>query len=229
MFARSTQAAFTCMKERRRGKFGVMVSIPQGDTMGPDPVDRAVGQRLRVLRRARGLSLETIASRTGLSIGFISQVERGLSSPSLKVLALLADTLQTGIGGLFEPAFNEPDPDPIVVFEKDRPELQLWRAGITKQLLTPPGGTQGMSLFHMVLKPGASTGDELFSHDGEEAGVVLEGRLTLVVEARTLQLAEGDSFRFESRRPHRFSNPSARGRTIVLWVNVLGASRSGAA
>ena len=132
------------------------------------------------------------------------------------------------VSDLIRPDVRLRSASPIVVFEQDRPALQLWRAGITKQLLTPPGGTQGMSLFHMVLKPGASTGDELFSHDGEEAGVVLEGRLTLVVEARTLQLAEGDSFRLESRRPHRFSNPSARGRTIVLWVNVLGASRSGA-
>jgi transcriptional regulator with XRE-family HTH domain len=203
------------------------VSIPEGGGTVTDPVDRAVGQRLRVLRRARGLSLEAIAARTGLSIGFLSQVERGLSSPSLKVLALLADTLQIGIGGLFEPAPKEPEADPIVVFEKDRPELQLWRAGITKQLLTPPGGTQGMSLFHMVLKPGASTGDELFSHDGEEAGLVLEGRLTLVVETRTLQLSAGDSFRFESRRPHRFGNPRARGRAVVLWVNVLGPSQPG--
>ncbi|MGU3383349.1 helix-turn-helix domain-containing protein [Methylobacterium sp. D53M] len=199
------------------------VSIPRGEATGPEPVDRAVGQRLRGLRRARGLSLEAVAFSTGLSIGFISQVERGLSSPSLRVLALLADTLQIGIGGLFEAGPDAPDPDPIVVFRKDRPELQLWRAGITKQLLTPPGGTQGMSLFHMVLKPGASTGDEPFSHDGEEAGLVLAGRLTLIVETRTLQLAEGDSFRFESRRPHRFSNPDRRSQTTVLWVNVLGS------
>jgi transcriptional regulator with XRE-family HTH domain len=201
-----------------------VVSISRGDAINSERVDRAVGQRLRNLRRSRGLSLEAMASSTGLSIGFISQVERGLSSPSLRVLALLADTLQIGIGGLFEPAQDEPDPDPIVVFRKDRPELQLWRAGITKQLLTPPGGTQGMSLFHMVLKPGASTGDELFSHEGEEAGLVLEGRLTLIVEARTLHLAGGDSFRFESRRPHRFSNPDPRDQAVVLWVNVVGSA-----
>lgn len=206
------------------------VSISRSEATGPEPVDRAVGQRLRGLRRARGLSLEAMAASTGLSIGFISQIERGLSSPSLRVLALLADTLNIGIGGLFEPAAqDEPDPDPIVVFRKDRPELQLWRAGITKQLLTPTGGTQGMSLFHMVLKPGASTGEDSFSHEGEEAGLVLAGRLTLVVEARTLHLAEGDSFRFESRRPHRFSNPDAREPTVVLWVNVLGSPRSPAA
>src|SRR4051812_7975264 len=168
------------MKMARILQDDAAVSRPKVEPMAADPVDRAVGQRLRALRQERRLSLEKVASSTGLSIGFISQVERGMSSPSLRVLALLADTLQIGIGGLFEPILQEPEPDPIVVFRKDRPELQLWRAGITKQLLTPPGGTQGMSLFHMVLRPGASTGDELFSHDGEEAGLVLEGRLTLV-------------------------------------------------
>lgn len=187
-----------------------------------EPVDRAVGRRLRDLRRERGLSLEQVAARTGLSIGFVSQVERGLSSPSLRVLALLADTLQTGIGGLFE-SIAAPEPDPIVVLEIDRPELQLWRAGITKQLLTPAGDASGLSLFQVILMPGASTGEEPFGHDGEEAGLVLEGRLTLVVEARTLDLAAGDSFRFASRRPHRFGNPATRTRTVVLWVNALGS------
>ncbi|MCX4194647.1 ABC transporter permease subunit [Methylobacterium organophilum] len=55
------------------------VSIPRSEALGPEPVDRAVGQRLRGLRRARGLSLEAVASSTGLSIGFISQVEAALS------------------------------------------------------------------------------------------------------------------------------------------------------
>lgn len=201
------------------------VSRLKVEAMAADPVDRAVGQRLRALRQERRLSLEKVAASTGLSIGFISQVERGLSSPSLRVLALLADTLQTGIGGLFEGAPSEKDPDPIVVFERDRAELKLWRAGITKQLLTPAGGTQSLSLFHMVLEPKASTGDELFSHDGEEAGLVLEGRLTLVVEARTLELTAGDSFRFASHRPHRFGNPDGQTRAVVLWVNALAGER----
>ena len=60
-------------------------------------MDVAVGQRIRELRRGRKLSLETVADRTDLSIGFLSQIERGLSSPSLRVLATLADVLGIGI------------------------------------------------------------------------------------------------------------------------------------
>ncbi|KAB1070282.1 cupin domain-containing protein [Methylobacterium planeticum] len=188
-----------------------------------EAVDVAVGQRLRALRLARGLSLEKVAASTGVSIGFLSQVERGLSSPSLRMLALLADTLQTGLAGLFGGETQGPD-DAIVTREQDRPNLWLWRAGITKQLLTPSGTAGGLSLFRTVLEPRASTGDDPFSHDGEEAGLVLEGDLVLTVESRTLRLVAGDSFRFASRRPHHFANPSATERTIVLWVNAIPAN-----
>lgn len=61
-------------------------------------MDVAVGRRIRDLRRVRQFSLETVAARTELSIGFLSQIERGLSSPSLRVLATLADVLGVGIG-----------------------------------------------------------------------------------------------------------------------------------
>ncbi|HTF78721.1 MAG TPA: helix-turn-helix transcriptional regulator, partial [Bradyrhizobium sp.] len=64
-------------------------------------MDVAVGQRIRDLRRTRAMSLEAVAARTDLSIGFLSQIERGLSSPSLRVLATLADVLGVGIAGLF--------------------------------------------------------------------------------------------------------------------------------
>ena len=75
-------------------------------------MDVAVGQRIRDLRRTRAMSLEAVAARTELSIGFLSQIERGLSSPSLRVLATLADVLGVGIAGLFgakEDAAAAPD------------------------------------------------------------------------------------------------------------------------
>ena len=67
-------------------------------------IDLTVGARIRALRHDRGLSLETVSARSGLSIGFVSQVERGLSSPSLKVLTAIGDVLGVGLAGLFGPA-----------------------------------------------------------------------------------------------------------------------------
>ena len=187
-------------------------------------VDVAVGQRLRDLRRSRKLSLEVVAARTDLSIGFLSQIERGLSSPSLRVLATIADVLGVGIAGLFgaEDAAGG-GPEAIVTREPQRAELNLWRTGISKQLLSPSGSEGRLNLFLVHMEPDGSTGDELYTHDGEEAGLVLEGEMKLTVDAESWTLKTGDSFRFASRRPHRFSNPSDKAKAVVLWVNCVSA------
>ncbi len=188
-------------------------------------MDVAVGQRIRDLRRTRALSLEAVAARTDLSIGFLSQIERGLSSPSLRVLATLADVLGVGIAALFgarETAGTAPDP--IVTRERRRAKLNLWRTGISKQLLSPAGSDGRLNLFLVHMEPGGNTGDELYTHDGEEAGLVIEGRMKLTVDAESWTLKQGDSFRFASRRPHRFSNPSGDSKAVVLWVNCVSAA-----
>ena len=188
-------------------------------------MDVAVGQRIRDLRRARAMSLEAVAARTELSIGFLSQIERGLSSPSLRVLATLADVLGVGIAGLFGAKENDAAaPDAIVTRERQRAELNLWRTGISKQLLSPAGSEGRLNLFLVHMEPGGSTGDELYTHDGEEAGLVIEGEMKLTVDAESWTLKQGDSFRFASRRPHRFSNPSSDSKAVVLWVNCVSAA-----
>ena len=188
-------------------------------------MDVAVGQRIRDLRRTRAMSLEAVAARTDLSIGFLSQIERGLSSPSLRVLATLADVLGVGIAGLFGAKENDAAaPDAIVTRERQRAELNLWRTGISKQLLSPAGSEGRLNLFLVHMEPGGSTGDELYTHDGEEAGLVIEGEMKLTVDAESWTLKHGDSFRFASRRPHRFSNPSSDSKAVVLWVNCVSAA-----
>ncbi|MDE5446591.1 cupin domain-containing protein [Bradyrhizobium sp. CSA207] len=188
-------------------------------------MDVAVGRRIRDLRRVRRFSLETVAARTSLSIGFLSQIERGLSSPSLRVLATLADVLGVGIAALFGASPNSDGAsDQVVTRGLQRPELKLWRTGVSKQLLSPAGADNRLNLFLVHLEPGGSTGDELYTHDGEEAGLVLEGEMMLTVDTETWSLKSGDSFRFASRRPHRFSNPADDTKAVVLWVNcVTGA------
>ncbi|RQH11419.1 cupin domain-containing protein [Bradyrhizobium sp. RP6] len=188
-------------------------------------MDVAVGRRIRDLRRVRQFSLETVAARTDLSIGFLSQIERGLSSPSLRVLATLADMLGVGIAALFgaSPSADGAS-DQVVTRGLQRPELKLWRTGVSKQLLSPASADNKLNLFLVHLEPGGSTGDELYTHDGEEAGLVLEGEMMLTVDSETWSLKSGDSFRFASRRPHRFSNPANDAKSVVLWVNcVTGA------
>jgi transcriptional regulator with XRE-family HTH domain len=191
----------------------------------PEPaMDVAVGQRIRDLRRTRAMSLEAVAARTELSIGFLSQIERGLSSPSLRVLATLADVLGVGIAGLFGTKEDAAAaPVAVVTRERQRAQLNLWRTGISKQLLSPAGSEGRLNLFLVHMEPGGSTGDELYTHDGEEAGLVISGEMKLTVDAESWTLKHGDSFRFASRRPHRFSNPSDDSKAVVLWVNCVSA------
>ena len=132
--------------------------------------------------------------------------------------------LGVGIAGLFgakETAGT--GSDPIVTREQQRAELNLWRTGISKQLLSPSGSDGRLNLFLVHMEPGGSTGDELYTHDGEEAGLVIEGEMKLTVDAESWTLKQGDSFRFASRRPHRFSNPSSKAKAVVLWVNCVSA------
>ena len=188
-------------------------------------MDVAVGKRIRDLRQTRAMSLEAVAARTELSIGFLSQIERGLSSPSLRVLATLADVLGVGIAGLFGASEDAGSAgDAVVTRERQRAKLNLWRSGISKQLLSPAGSEGRLNLFLVHMEPGGSTGDELYTHDGEEAGLVIEGEMKLTVDAESWTLKQGDSFRFASHRPHRFSNPSPDAKALVLWVNCVSVA-----
>lgn len=215
----------TRLAKARPAKKGTVKPKAKPAASAADPaMDLAVGRRIRDLRHERKLSLETIAERTALSIGFLSQIERGLSSPSLRVLATLADVLGVGIAALFGSKPGDPASGGVVTRQLQRAELKLWRTGISKQLLSPAGTDNRLNLFLVHLEPGGNTGDELYTHDGEEAGLVLEGDMTLTVDAETWSLKTGDSFSFASRRPHRFSNPSKDAKAVVLWVNCVTAA-----
>ncbi len=192
-----------------------------------DPVDASVGERVRQLRRQKALSLHQVAQRAELSIGYLSQIERGLSSPSLRDLMRVAGALEADLGLFFEAAGAPRAGEGggggsrggrIVTRPAERQEV-AFHQGVTKQLLTPHGDA-ALRLYLITIEPMGRTGEALYSHAGEEAGLVLQGRLLLTVEAADHLLNEGDSFRFRSDRPHRFSNASGMV-TRVLWVNTL--------
>lgn len=186
-----------------------------------DAVDRMVGKRIRELRRDRQISLKELAEKTSFSIGFLSQMERGLSSPSLRSMTRITDVFGVSLGALFAQIEGGDEDIAIVVRSGERPAINLWRSGMTKQLLTPSDSRGSLNVTLVRLAPRASTGDELYTHKGEEAGLILSGGMTLVVENRTFSLDAGDSFRFASTRPHRFSNPTDS-ETVVVWVGYVG-------
>ncbi len=118
-------------------------------------VDATIGRRIRQIRRERGLLLETLAAKTGLSIGYLSQIERGLSSPSLRALAALTELFGVSLGELFGALVSPGSSDAVVVREAERPMLALWRDGIYKQILASPGEDSRITLILVLLEPGA--------------------------------------------------------------------------
>jgi transcriptional regulator with XRE-family HTH domain len=185
-----------------------------------DLLDITIGDRILGLRRQRNLSLQQVAEVAGISIGHLSQIERGLSSPAVRDLIRIAEALGARPGFFFEVASEEaPSDHDIVVRTSNRREV-VFHEGITKEALFPPG--EGAILTYMItIRPGGRAGEQLYTHSGEEAGVVIQGQLLLTVEDRDFTLNEGDSFRFVSSRPHRFSNPT-KSTTRVVWINVPG-------
>ncbi|MCB2080919.1 MAG: helix-turn-helix transcriptional regulator [Novosphingobium sp.] len=179
--------------------------------------DQVVGERIRHLRQARSLSIKDLAGSAGLSIALISQIERGISSASVRVLAKLADGLNVAISDLFEPSLDDAATDRIVARVNERRRIDLDRTGIHKELLTPFSRQPRLDLYLMTIEPHGSSSEEPFVHQGEEAGVVLEGGIELFVDGKRHILGEGDSFRFASNRPHRYLN-AGRKTAKVIWA-----------
>jgi transcriptional regulator with XRE-family HTH domain len=192
------------------GSASTQPTAPEADALGP---------QIRDLRRERGLTLAQLAEAAGLSIGHLSQVERGLSTPTIRQLQAVSTALGVRIGWFFrplEPAASPPDPGAVVVRAGARKRLRYDGLGMTDFLLTP--GLEGrLELLLCTLEPGAGSGEEPYSHEGEEAGLVLEGALELWVEEERHLLVRGDSFAFASTRPHRYRNPGEVATTVV-WA-----------
>jgi transcriptional regulator with XRE-family HTH domain len=183
-------------------------------------LDTMLGERVRHRRKAQNMSLKEVAQLANISISLLSQIERGISSPSVRVLASLANALNVGLGNLFDESLNliSQERDKIVVRAGERKHLGFWRTGISKELLTPQTGESGLEIFMVVIEPGGNTGSQVYTHEGEEGGMVLEGAITIEVDGKVYQLSEGDSFRFGSGRPHSFSNVEKEP-ARVIWVN----------
>jgi transcriptional regulator with XRE-family HTH domain len=177
--------------------------------------DPGIGEKVRLLRRSRQITLQDLAEKTGLSIGYLSQVERDLSSPSVKALRDIATALGVNISWFFEaPESARAGERQFIVRVGGRRHLRF-RSGITDSLLTPSLNGQ-IELLLSRFEAGASSGGEPYTHQGEEAGIVIRGQLELWIGADRFLLAEGDSFNFQSTLPHRYRNPGDT-ETVVIW------------
>ncbi|MGP1615975.1 MAG: helix-turn-helix domain-containing protein [Pollutimonas bauzanensis] len=177
--------------------------------------DRQLGESVRALRKRANLSLKLLSEQTGLSTGMISQIERGLSTPSLRSLRLLSLALNAPISRFFEER-TELRLSRFIVRREERRRLNLTRSGLLKHLLSPdePGV---LELYELELAPGASSGVGYRNPQGEKAGFILSGRLHLWLAKEKFVLGPGDTFRVPSAVPHLFKNSTSE-TTRLIWI-----------
>lgn len=189
-------------------------------TTSDDAQKKGLGTQMRQRRRIKDLTLIELSKKSGLSVGLLSQIERGLSSPSLKSMTQICAALDIPLSWLFDSSSTEnPAEKGLVVRRGARRRLDLGTYGVTKELLSPDLGGE-MQLYLVSIRPGGQSGPETYTHRGEEGGLVLTGTLELSVDGRVVLLYEGDSFRFSSSLAHRFANPGAT-QANVVWANSL--------
>ncbi|MCO5994272.1 helix-turn-helix domain-containing protein [Actinoallomurus rhizosphaericola] len=185
-----------------------MKSVPI-DAGGQEP---RIGARLRDARQRQGLTIDQVAQSTGLTKGFISRIERDVTSPSVSTLVTVCAALSLPVGELFTAPKND------VVRAADAPKIQLTGHGADERLLTPRG--QGrVQLIRSVTGPGATGGDELYTLNCEvEVVHVLRGTLQVRFSDSVVTLAEGDTLTFSGREPHSWLNPDETATSEALWV-----------
>lgn len=179
-------------------------------------VDDRVGLEIRDLRKARDFTLAQLSALADLSQGYLSQIERGISKPSVKVLHSISRALGVTISWFFSPQSPEDDGLKDFVVRAGQQRHLTFNNGIRDELLSPNLGRQ-IELLRCVFPPGSESGSEPYVHQGEEAGIVVCGKLRLWIGDKEVLLKAGDSFAFESDKPHRYDNPSNE-ETIVIWA-----------
>lgn len=193
----------------------LMPSAPPEAADASEVMTSDLGTEIRGLRKARNLTLSDLAATSGLSVGYLSMVERQKAMPSIKALMSIAQALSVTIGWFFEAGTVHPQERGLVVRRSRRRRID-YSTGIVDELLSP--SLKGsLELVLCRLAPGASSGEEPYSHSSEEAGVIVRGRLELWVDGQSVLLESGDSFGFESSRPHRYRNPGPD-ETEVVWA-----------
>ena len=162
-----------------------------------------VGHIIREIRKQQDLPLRTLASRCGLSINAISQIERGESSPTVSTLHRLTTALGVPISSIF----METDEDLIIFIKRDdRPRHET--KGLVMESLGGGLPEQRLEPFLITVEPGVDRTNASITHQGEEFVYCLEGELEYCVNDRVYPMEAGDSLIFLATQPHYWNNPS---------------------
>lgn len=175
--------------------------------------ESSVGERIRVIRQRRGLSLRALSAASGLSSNAISLIERGENSPTVSSLRQLANALEVPIVTFFQ----EPTRQQVTLVRADQ-RSRSNATGMTIESLAAGLVEQRLEPFLVTVEPGAGGTAETYSHDGEEFIHCLQGQLEYRVGDRLYQLEPGDSLLFKATQIHSFRNPASSPAVALIVI-----------
>ena len=176
--------------------------------------EEAIGGQIRELRKAKGMTLRAVAGAAGISVGYLSQIERDRSRLPIGVLKRISTALGVQINWFFHGSDAPANEKDIVVRADSRRRLTFTALGIEEELLSP-NLAGPLEMLMSTIEPGADSGE--YSHEGVEAGLVVSGTLDLWVAGQFFRLNAGDSFSFRSTETHRCANSGTEAAKVV-WV-----------
>ena len=192
--------------------------MEKNSTVIQEDPENTLGERLRLRRKELKLSMKEVAVSSGLSIGFISQVERGLTSPSLTSLTAIANFLRSDVTNFL----SQPKSKSSITRNEERDVYTINKNGLQYERLSDsfPGHTLNSVIIHEM--PGHKT--ESISHEGEEFFFILEGAITIYIDGVVNILEAGDSLHFDSSRSHSAWNHTNKVTSVlhVCTMNVFG-------
>jgi transcriptional regulator with XRE-family HTH domain len=183
-----------------------------------DPYATYRGSIIRRTRKVQNMALVDLAEKTGLSLSFISQVERGITNPSINSLRKIALALGIPLGSFFEEGSSTNGP---VVRKNDRPVLVNTDSQLTYQLLSVDH-TRRIEFLLTRLEVGGTSAEAPMTHKGEEAALVLQGQCRIELGKDMYDLREGDSIFIKENIPHKFTNTSNLPLVIVSAISPAG-------
>lgn len=166
-------------------------------------MDQAIGARLRALRLDHALSQRQLARQSGVANATISQIEAGKLNPTVSMLKKVLDGIPITLAEFFS---DESGSRNRVFFRAD--ELtEIADGGVSFRQVGANLSNRRIQFLKEVYQPGAGTGRHELTHEGEECGLILKGRLQVTVGDQNTVLRQGDAYYFRSDQPHTFHNP----------------------
>ena len=174
-----------------------------------------IGGDIRALRKTRRVRLAELAAAVARSTGWLSQVERGQTVPSVRDLARIATFFNISISFFFRAANSSEDERGSIVRSRDRVAIGSAESGLQEELLSPHLAGH-FEMIKSVFAPGAKSDGMNAARKANEGGYLVSGELRMTIGDRTFLLHAGDSFQFHEQ-PHGWENPGTV-ETVVIWI-----------